>query len=318
MTPADIILYAQPLLEKQAGVVGVGYGLKERGGVVTSSEALRVYVRTKDVPHRRRRDEEIPPAICGMATDVIEHSPGLAAAARRTTELGAGARIANAKGIPGTLGCHCRRTDDHSQVLLTSWHVLFGGGAREHSKIWAVEQCDGVRTVREIGTSLYGTIGTVSMDGEQFHIDCAVGSRTKDLRTRAQTIRGCAEAKPGDHVTKTGGTTGETEGVVVDVSYPDLAVIENRTFAATRQVLVRSLDPERAFSAEGDSGAAILNGRREVVALLWGTNCRGEGVACHIRPILQTLRIEVEPGPPEGLRERIAKLLRRPGDRRCN
>jgi hypothetical protein len=309
---------AQAMVERHAGVVGIGFGMKERGGALTDVAAIRVYVRAKSPVERLLPHERIPAMIGGLPTDVIEHSPAMPAAGTRAGDPMPGARIANAKGVPGTLGCYGRRTGDHAEVLLTSWHVLFGAGAREHSRIWLIEERDGARQTRAIGHSLYGSIGTVTINGEEYHIDCAVGSSHPVGRRRHEPIHSQATAMPGERVTKTGSATGKTAGIVVDVSYPDLAVIENRTFAAPRQVLVRSLDPAHAFSSSGDSGAAVLNERGEIVALLWGTNCRGEGVACHIQPILQTLQVQLEPRPPVRLRDRIAHLFRRREALPCN
>lgn len=101
-------------------------------------------------------------------------------------------------------------------------------------------------------------------------------------------------AVPGEAVRKIGAATGLTVGTVVDVAYPDVAAIENRVYAAPRQILIRAAHGQ-AFSSEGDSGAAVVNTREEVVGLLWGTTARGEGVACHIEPALRALDISLVP-----------------------
>jgi hypothetical protein len=96
----------------------------------------------------------------------------------------------------------------------------------------------------------------------------------------------------GETVSKIGARSGMTMGAVVDVCYPDVACIENWTYAAPRQILIRGANGS-AFSAEGDSGAAVVNGSGQVVGLLWGTTSSGEGIACHIRPVLEALDISL-------------------------
>jgi hypothetical protein len=92
-------------------------------------------------------------------------------------------------------------------------------------------------------------------------------------------------------VTKCGAATGTTTGVVVSVDYADVAWIEGRPQAASRQLLVRSLGDEGPFSAAGDSGALVVNASGKAVGLLWGANSRGEGVACPIAPVLHAMNI---------------------------
>jgi hypothetical protein len=88
---------------------------------------------------------------------------------------------------------------------------------------------------------------------------------------------------------KTGGATGLTEGIVVDVARTERARASGRSHDAPGQIAVRSRTPGRAFSAYGDSGAALRTADGAVVGLLWGRNARGESVACPIAPVLWVL-----------------------------
>jgi len=191
-------------------------------------------------------------------------------------------RIANSRGVPGTAGAIGYTLHDGRPVLLSTWHVLFGRGADCDEDVWLGED------VQRIGRVLYGKIGSVQLGDETIHVDCAVAS-CGDLRE--PRALGHDTARVGDLVTKCGAATGITTGVVVSVEESDVVTIDGRAFAASRQVLVRSLESDRPFSAEGDSGALLINASGRAVGLLWGTNHRGEGVACPIAAVLYAMNI---------------------------
>lgn len=201
-------------------------------------------------------------------------------------------RIANSRGIPGTLGCLARTVHQHRPVFLTSCHVLFAAGAARSDPVWRVEEIEGRRNYSRLGSALQGKCGIVRFRGDDYHVDCAIGALDQP-----QTGKGLRIATPrhGERVFKTGAATGATTGVIVDSSYtadPDGA--ENRRDTAPRQLLVRSTEPGKSFAAEGDSGALILNQDHAVLGLLWGATVAGEGVACPIGPVLHALNIRLE------------------------
>jgi hypothetical protein len=200
----------------------------------------------------------------------------------------AGARIANARGVPGTLGCFAL-TARREAVLLTSHHVLFGAGAGEGDAVWLVGGTAEEPTFERLGRARRGFIGTV---GDCF-VDCAVAALDAGVfapRRPRPEPPAARPLQPGDAVTKTGGATGTTEGVVVDVDYLDMAVVEGRTWAAPRQILVRGRDGQ-AFSAEGDSGARLRDAAGGAAGLLWGVNRDGMSVACPLGPALEALGV---------------------------
>lgn len=298
------------------GVVGVGYGLKETAGRLTRQPAWRVYVREKR-PLRQLGDaERVPAHIGGLSTDVIAHAPASPAAGTLAARPRAGAKIANSRGVPGTLGCIANSLHDRRPVLLSNWHVLFGNGAQEDATVWLVDETDGTRRFSGIGKTLYGKIGTVQLGREEYFVDCAVGSclhppeipygwRLYGAKARLPRVTGHDIAQPGYCVTKTGAATGTTTGIVVDVNYPDFVWIEGRTFSAPQQLLVKPVGGQAAFSDEGDSGAIIISAEGKVVGLLWGTNSRGEGVACPIVPVLHAMNITLDPPPRRSLLRRV-------------
>ena len=190
-----------------------------------------------------------------------------------------GARISSSTGVTGTLGCLAHTLHDAQPVLLSTWHVLFGNGAREGDAVWLVNESNGERTYAPLGRSLYGKLGMVRVDGEEHYIDCAVSSFLGDAD--AASPIGTDIPRIGDRVTKTGAATGTTTGIVIDVNYSERAM---------GQILIKPVD-DLAFAADGDSGSLVITDSKKVVGLLWGTNTRGEGVACPIAPVLYAMNI---------------------------
>jgi hypothetical protein len=227
--------------------------------------------------------------------------------ARRATPptLGdAGIHIANAKGVPGTLGCFARRLRDRQIVMLSSWHILFGNGGQEDGEVWMVDEAEGARRYSEIGRTLQGKVGKVRLRGADCHVDCAISSWAPSShlgagKTNWIPVNGHDTAQPGDLVTKKGAATGTTVGVVAATDYCDFAWIGGRSHPASGQLLVRSVDHEAVFCAKGDSGSVLVNTSGKAVGLLWGANSRGDGVACPMSAVLDALNITLELTPPQ-------------------
>jgi hypothetical protein len=138
------------------------------------------------------------------------------------------------------------------------------------------------------------------MDGDTYFVDCALTSLDGEETFPAWLEEALAalpaytipEAGPGLEVSKRGATTGTTQGILVDVAYPDLPVIEGRAWQAPGQLLIDSRDPLLNFSAPGDSGAAVVDAAGAVIGLLWGSNDFGQGIACPIAPVFACLDVE--------------------------
>lgn len=223
-----------------------------------------------------------------------------------------GVRIANAAGVPGTLGFlatipHSATTPHGgATVLVSSYHVVFGAGTAEREPVWLTpDGGDAAATVRCLGHSLYGRLGTVAWRGGRYHVDCAVatvdcavhtvdgaGALPDGWRIERDEVPGVAETlAAGAVVTKTGAATGTTRGVVVDAMYLDTVLVDGRARPAPGQILVRPARDGVAFSADGDSGAVLRDEYGRIVGLLWGVNSRGESIACHIHPVLHVLGV---------------------------
>jgi hypothetical protein len=191
---------------------------------------------------------------------------------------GSGARITSSTGVPGTLGCLAFTLHDEQPVLLSTWHVLFGNCAREGDAVWLVNESDGERSYSPLGRSLYGKLGRVRFDDEEHYIDCAVSSYLI-APGDSSDLDGHDTPEVGDRVTKAGAATGTTTGIIIAVNY-----------FGPNQILIKPVD-DGAFAAEGDSGSIIVSDSKKALGLLWGTNTRGEGVACPIAPVLHAMNI---------------------------
>lgn len=213
-----------------------------------------------------------------------------------------GIKIANSRGVPGTLGCIVRSLPDNRSLLLSNWHVLFGKGARKNDPLWLVEESRGGRRFREVGKILYGYMGMVWFGSEEHYVDCAVASWFGPAEQLEHSARSELTVQPGCFVKKTGAATGTTTGVVVDVAYsPNCAngglrsltpkAVQRQAAGIRRQLLIHPTHCCPVFSAGGDSGALVTDTEDRAVGLLWGSTSRGEGIACHIGPILHSLNI---------------------------
>ena len=211
--------------------------------------------------------------------------------------------IANQKGVPGTLGCWASRTVTGEPVLLSNYHVLFGKRCRLGDVIWRVRPGHPKNDFQPIARSLLGKAGSVKFRGADYFIDAAIGSRdesaaARDEESATDSWPAAADAVLGSLVSKAGAATGRTAGTIVDVCYPDRWHYDLESAAAPNQLLIQpELDAagekSEAFSRMGDSGAVIRDGASCVVGLLWGSNSRGEGIACHIGPVVSELGIRL-------------------------
>lgn len=205
-----------------------------------------------------------------------------------------GANIANAMGVPGTLGFFACGIYDGRPVLLTSWHVLFGSRGAASDPVWLVDRTDGARRYTWVGSALYGKLGSVRFGGNEYHVDCAVAScEGIPFKSLPAPVAAFVVAQPGDRVTKTGAATGTTVGIIVDTVYRGSTQCGGRIHPVLRQLLIRSENPDVPFSTEGDSGALIFNEHDTPIGLLWGTTAMAEGVACPIGPVLHALNIQL-------------------------
>ncbi|MFE9775612.1 hypothetical protein ACFYOV_28890 [Streptomyces sp. NPDC005931] len=270
---------------------------------------------------RAMRDVLLAEGSASLRADIAAHQEQVLDLAERTTSLldalrlagraaPAALRIVNARGVPGVVGALVRDPGGVS-YLLSSHHVVFGAGAQEGDAVWALPPTadpgdPGVPT--RLGRGRRGHLGLVKFAGETCFVDGAL-IELDDAADRPAWLREAltgawprevAQAEPGAPVHKRGPATGLTQGTLLDVAYPDRPFIEGHTWTAPGQLLVASQDPDRAFSAPGDSGAPLLDEQGHIVGLLWGATAAGDGVACPAEPLLHRLGVV-----PFGVFERV-------------
>jgi hypothetical protein len=209
----------------------------------------------------------------------------------RSLSVELGAPITNSKGVPGTLGCFAQAGTQNANILLSSHHVLFGNGAEKNQEISLLKINDDGFAAIAIGKTLAGKLGIVHFEGAEYYVDCATAAIVDRWWTRSApgSITGFATAQLGSHVKKLGSASGLTEGIIADIHYPDEAYIGRKVFDAPNQILIKPLSSASKFSLPGDSGAVVLDEQNRIVGLLWGSNSSGEGIACHIGPVIQEL-----------------------------
>ena len=83
--------------------------------------------------------------------------------------LRVGTRIANSRGVHGTLGCFALSLEDRRPLLLTSEHVLFGAGARESEPVWLADS----NPRRRAGRTRHGRRALLRHGEREIHVDCA-------------------------------------------------------------------------------------------------------------------------------------------------
>jgi hypothetical protein len=200
-----------------------------------------------------------------------------------------GARIANARGTPGTLGLFALTLDDHKPVLLTSEHVLFGAGGREQEPVWLV---DGAST--PVARTRHGRRGVVRHASNDIYVDCATAELAMAGAGRSFEPEAAGlPAAAGEAVHKIGAASGTTHGRIAHANYSETVRIGGRAVNTCGQILVRPEDPSRPFNIAGDSGAALRSADGKVIGLVWGTSAQGGALACPIAPVLWVLHVQL-------------------------
>lgn len=276
------------------GVVGLGYGLRETGGQVTSEHAWRVYVREK-LPIGVLGGNGAPETLFGLSIDVVAVSPvrpsgflrrAFRSDRQRRSSLAPGDGLLNAKGMPGTVGAVVQSRLTNEPLILTAYHVLFARKAGAGDKVWSGTAPGGSRT---IATTVMGRLGVLRHGGADVFVDAALARIDPSVTFRTGPAH-TGQTTPGARVRKSGAATGRTAGIVVDTCYPDQWHWEFRSQRAPRQILIHPDPPDSAaFSTAGDSGAVVVDETGAAVGMLWGSNARGDGVASPISAVCHAL-----------------------------
>lgn len=191
---------AEAALKRYPGVVGVGFGLKEKDGKITGEVAFRVYVKKKKSEGELKPEEVIPAEFEGFPTDVLlihEAEPLHCQDMSRHDPLIGGISITNFRGgqaaVAGTLGFFATANDvaaPKNVVLVSNNHVLTTHGGNVGDVIYQprfVERPDGTipMDARPSQKNPIGTIHKTGMQGDHpytyageptgdsYYLDCA-------------------------------------------------------------------------------------------------------------------------------------------------
>jgi hypothetical protein len=160
--------------------------------------------------------------------------------------------IINTRGVPGTLCSFGLTVHGRRPVFLSAHHVLFGNNSAEGERVQAI----GRSGWRHLGRVLYGRRTSITYQGGDYHVDCAIGSLDdlpdETLKRLTPLPHPRHSPHAGDKVFKRGGASGFTAGTIIATSAVEQVQIRGRWRAAPGQILVRSIDAQ-AFSSSGDS-----------------------------------------------------------------
>lgn len=202
------------------------------------------------------------------------------------------------------------------EVFVSNRHVLLADGAGRGDPVYSSETLRDEAAVVRRGSAQVGEIDDEGQESnfrfayrgepeEEYFVDCATARVVTPIAELAATARllgldrtappsGVARLHPLDvvaprspRVVKAGGEDVPV-GRVVDVAGSVDVADKGRRL---NNVVVRLDDPSTV--GPGDSGALLVNDRREAVALLWGRDDSDPCIAyaCHIHPVLARLRV---------------------------
>jgi Trypsin len=290
-------------LASNPDVTGVSVTNRVKAGKETDELVIRVYVRNKrplaEVPEALR----IPPDINGIKTDVMEKGPDLHTGLQdKQRPVQCGLEIGVKTGVTawylGTAGCFVRKNTSgppaSAVTLLTAAHVLYPEDAPNYSDV-VYQPGPSVFSDNSIGLKLSGDyVYNDTVDAGLVSLDDGIGYSNYVLEIGS--ITGTADANPGDHVKKTGRTTGFTSGTIRNES-PYSARFEDGVWL--NELLI--IDPEKPYTMfcdQGDSGAPLINDAGRIVGLViaktsgnYGNN--SAGTMCTISNVFEALNLQL-------------------------
>jgi hypothetical protein len=327
---------AERRLRAIPGVVHVSVGVKEKDGGVTRQLCIRVYVRQKRGRAEIAASEIVPNEIEGVPTDVnmVAGSVAFQTDNTRYRPIIGGAQITNrilvadpsntgTQMVRGTLGCAAIDNEDKAEVILSNSHILMANGGAKGDKIYQpapvwlpaitpaqlpfkpTDDNDKIAIVRRgvMSTKVDAAIAAIDVSSCchccGIHYSNAVRGLSEGGTPPKNTIVGDAAAQANETVFKVGQGTLRTAGVVVDPNYPDFQITEGpATHTFSGQIAIRHTDATKTFSAQGDSGAVVINGANKIVGLLFaaGRDVSGHpflSLANHISDVFSELKIKI-------------------------
>jgi hypothetical protein len=230
-------------------VTGISIGVKEIDHEVSAASGIvvAIHVRLKQELARIPRAKRIPPAILGVATDVIEgtytpSSNGSPGSSLPVFPLRPGSSFARSNGSAATLGGVLRDASG-ARYLLSSGHVLREGGGSRRGDLMVHPGPDDSR--QPVGVAIYESVH-LGFDAGIARLQPGIQAVNRALLSNRQIL---APQMPriGDILEKSGRSTQLTQGEVRHVGTFD------NVYPAMRLVLRAGTSPP--ISERGDSGA---------------------------------------------------------------
>jgi hypothetical protein len=271
---------------RRLGVNGFGLGVKITAGKATGMPCVRVYVPEKKTKRRLGARELVPETVNGFPTDVVE-LPGAIPA----TAFG-GDAVGYKNITTGTFGCVIKRGDRY--FILSNNHVLadVNAGAPGDPVVW-LDPATGARAQIAV---LDTAIPLVFSVGSKIAMDAAIarilnpGQVSPQIQGIGRIAPGISVPFAGQVVTKYGGSTGLTTGVM-EGYHEDISLdYAGRTAVFEGQLAVKSLG--LVFTDEGDSGSLVLDDTSHApVGLHFATDLlAGLSFCTPIGPILEVFK----------------------------
>jgi endonuclease G len=265
---------------RRPGVTGVDVGFKLSDGKLTDQVAIRVHVERKLPPEALAKHDVF--SISGKAekigafpVDVIEatYGPSRTPAPIELEDIGlertgqfdplvGGISVGNPRVTAGTLGAIVWDRTDCSVSILSNWHVLAGGDAAvageaiyQPGPIDGGTAADTVATLTRMRLDADMDAGIAKLNGARGYSRDIVG---------LSPIPGIDAPALGMEVTKSGRTTGVTDGVIDGVSFSGTITYDDHgpnTFHDQIHIVPRPPWPavDYEVSRGGDSGSVWIN-----------------------------------------------------------
>ncbi len=295
--------HAQGLLAR-ANVVAAGVGYKVSAGRRTDQLSVVCSVSAKRPLGALTQRDVVPAELDGVPTDVVATGPirALQAPTDRFRPAPGGVSIGHRDITAGTLGCVVRR--EGVRLILSNNHVLANsnaaspgdpilqpgpadGGRLPEDQIAVLEDfvpiefrdgpsgCRVARGAAQVANACAALLGSkarlhaVRGRAAENRVDAAVARPLFDRDVSEQileigTIKGTGQAELGMSIQKSGRTTGQTLGQVLQID-----VSANVQYGAGRVALFTDQLLAGPMSQGGDSGSAVLDGDNRLVGLLF-------------------------------------------------
>lgn len=202
-----------------------------------------------------------------------------------------GLAIATSSERAGSLGSVVFDGTTKAPLLLSVQHVLFE--PRTDGLVWQPAPCgEPGCECNVVARAARGKRSVVPFEDQYYYVDAGVAALEPDVEW-TEAVPGSARAATAMSVQKVGPASGVTRGVIVDTQHVERVRFGPVLLEVPNQIRIQP-EGERPFAARGDSGALVCDEAGRAVAMLWGTDGAGRGVACPIEPVLDQLNIVFE------------------------